>query len=128
MKRTFGQVALLLILVIQLSGCAAVIIGGAAATGGLLYVRGKLQEDIKASTTRVHRASIAGLKELGLPLQKDRKDDVTARIKSEFADGKDISIHIDYISESTSRLTIRVGAFGDKKRSLKIRDSIHRHL
>ena len=129
MYKRLTQILLLSVLSVQLCGCAVVLLG-AAATGGagtVMYAKGKLQEELNAPLPQVHRATLSALKELELPSLEVRKDNVTATIKSEFADGKSVSIDIQAITRSSSRITIRVG-FGDKSRSRKILETIHRHV
>ncbi len=53
---------------------------------------------------------------------------MTAKIESRFADGKTVWIDIDAITNSSCKMTIRVGTLGDEARSRKILEKIHRHL
>ena len=78
--------------------------------------------------TAVHTATLAALKELELPVIEDKKDQMSAKIESRFADGKTVWIDIDAVTNDSSKVTIRVGTFGDEVRSRKILDRIHHHL
>ena len=53
---------------------------------------------------------------------------MTAKIESQFADGKTVWIDIDAVRNNSSKITIRVGTFGDEARSRKILEKIHHHL
>ncbi len=117
-----------LCLTIQLSGCAALLLGGAAGAGSVVYVKGQLKDTMRAPVTTVHTASIAALKELGLPVIEDNHDSLSAKIKSRFADGQDVWIDIEYGTVESSRITIRVGIVGDEVKSRQILDSIKQHL
>lgn len=130
MLRRFALVALLLALSIEVSGCppALFVAGGAAGAGAVVWVKGKLEEELNVPLGKVHQASLAGLKELELPIKEDRKDMLSAEIESQFADGKDIWISIRSLAESTTKITIRVGVLGDQPRSERIIEAIHRHL
>jgi hypothetical protein len=130
MVRKFGRAVLLFALCLQLSGCAPAVfvVGGAAGAGAVVWVKGKLEEELKLPLGKVHQASLAALKELELPVQEDKKDMLAAEIRSEFADGKDIWISIRSLTESSTKITIRVGMFGDRARSQRILDTVHRHL
>ncbi|NIO04765.1 MAG: DUF3568 family protein [Proteobacteria bacterium] len=119
----------LLVLSIQLSSCAAVLLG-VGATGGVgtaMFVKGKLQEEVNVPLPRLHRATLAALKDLQLPVIEEKSDQLTAKVKSQFADGKNVWIDIRAITEASSKITIRVG-FHDKSRSEKILKTIHRHV
>jgi len=130
MVKTLIRIGLLLALSIQVFGCAFVVLGAAGAAGGVgtaMYVKGKLQEEVRAPLPRVHRATLVALKDLELPTLEEKRDKVTAKIRSQFADGKKVLIDIQAITDSSSRITIRVG-FGDKSRSERILDAIYRHV
>ncbi len=130
MKRTKMCLVLLscLLCASTLTGCLALLAGGAAGAGSVVYVKGQLRETMDATVTAVHSASVATLKELGLPAIEDKYDELSAKMKSRFADGQDVWIDIEYITVQSSRLTIRVGIMGDERKSRQILDGIHRHL
>jgi hypothetical protein len=121
-------VALTVLLGTQLAGCAALLVGSAAGAGSVVYVKGQLNEDMNASVSRVHSASISALRELNLPIIEDKHDSLSAKIKSRFADGSDVWIQIESLAAESSRITIRVGILGDEYKSRQIRDGIHKHL
>ena len=130
MVKTLIRTGLLIALSMQICGCALVVLGAAGAAGGVgtaMYVKGKLQQELDAPLPRVHNATLAALKDLELPTLEAKRDKITATIRSEFADGKRVSIDIQAITNSSSKITIRVG-FGDKSRSKEILDAIHRRV
>jgi hypothetical protein len=112
----------------QLAGCAALLVGGAAGAGSVVYVKGQLHEDVKASVSRVHEASVSTLRELKLPIIEDNHDSLSAKIKSRFADGSDVWIQIESLAAESSKITIRVGILGDEYKSRQILDGIHKYL
>ncbi|MDR4496245.1 MAG: DUF3568 family protein [Nitrospirales bacterium] len=110
------------------TGCVALMVGAGAGAAGTVYVMGKLQERVEAKVQKVQEAAIAGLQDLNLPIRKNQGDKLSANIESETADEKTIWVHVDFISESFSELTIRVGLTGDEHRSREILRAIKRHL
>jgi len=110
------------------SGCAALIVGAGAGGAGVVYVKGKLQETISASVPQVHKATIAGLKDLKINITEERSDNLTSEVRGTLADGKKVWVDADSINSSSTKLTIRVGYLGDKTFSLRIRDAIKKHL
>ena len=111
-----------------LSGCAALLVGGAAGAGGAVYVKGKLSEDVNATASQVHDATVSALKELNLPIIEDTHDNLSAKMKSRFADGAEVWIDISSLSTESSQITVRVGVLGDENRSRQILDAVHKHL
>jgi hypothetical protein len=131
MFKRWKQAVLLLALAIQISGCAEAVLVGVGAAGGAgaaLWAKGKMEEELDASFSKAHTASLAALKDLELPVNKDVKEGLKAKIESQFPDGKYVSIGIRAVTESSSKITVRVGTFGDKARSEKILGAIHQHL
>ena len=127
----FRRIILAVLLVISslnLSGCFALFVGAAAGAGGVIWAKGKLQQDLTASLDQAHSASIATLKKLELPILVDKKDKSTARIESQYADGKHVWVDLDYLTKSTTKLKVRVGTLGDQTRSQEILDNILRNL
>lgn len=120
--------ALLTVSSMQLTGCFALFVGAAAGAGGVIWATGKLQQDLNAPLDRVQKASLAALKKLELPILIDKKDKLTGKIESEYADGKRVWIDTDYVTKETTKISIRVGTLGDEKRSREILDTIIRYL
>jgi hypothetical protein len=117
-----------LIIATGLTGCIALLAGGAAGAGSAVYIKGQLKEDFSVSVATAHTASVAALKELNLPIIEDNFDKLTAKMKSRFADGNDVWIDIEYITLESSKLTIRVGILGDERKARQILDAIHNHI
>ena len=115
---------------ITLSGCAVVLLGAGAGAGaaGATYVLGKLEDEINAPVPQVQRASVASLKSLDLPVNKERGDKLSAELESETADQKTIWISINSLGPSRSKLVIRVGLLGDEVRSRQILQAIYKRL
>jgi len=101
-------------------------VGGAA--GGALYVRGDLEALMDNPYDKVWVASQAGLKDLGLGTKKARKGPEKATIESYRLDGKKITIRITPQTKDRTKLSIRVGTFGDEVTSREIYDAIKAHL
>ena len=129
-KAAFRGIALSLFLcavAIQASGCFALFVGAAAASG-VVWVKGKLQQNLDAPLERVHSATLSALKKLSLPVIADRIDKSRSKVESEYSDGKHVWIQMDYLTKSATRIIIRAGTLGDETRSREILDNIIRQL
>ena len=113
-----------------MSGCAVVLLGAGAGAGvaGATYVMGKLEDEVNAPVSNVQRATVAALKALELPVDKERGDKLAAELESETADQKKIWISITSLTSSRSKIVIRVGVMGDEIRSRQILQAIHARL
>lgn len=110
------------------TGCVALVVGTGAGAAGTVYVMGKLEEQVEASVPQVQKAAVAGLKDLDLPIQKNKGDKLSAQIESETADEQTIWVKVNFVTESLSELTIRVGLTGDEQQSREILRAIKQHL
>jgi len=114
--------------VMSVSGCFAILVGAAAGASGYAWAQGALVKEFNAPATDIYEASMKGLESLKVEIDSADHDRLTARIRSEFSDGKKIAINVDAITELTSKINIRVGVFGDKVRSELIYDAIKKYL
>ena len=110
------------------SGCWALFVGAAAGVGGYAWANGAMTKDYSASADDVHEAVVKGLKKLKMPVLTDVNDRLSAKVTSEFSDGKNVVIDIDALTEQTARLRIRVGPIGDKTASELILSSVEKYL
>ena len=110
------------------SGCFALAVGAAGGAAGAVYMLGKLTDEVPHDVSVVHAAASDALNDLGLKPSEDRADKLTARIKSEFADGTNVWIDMQSIGDDRTKLTVRVGVTGDEVRARKIHEAIKRHL
>ncbi|MEO6201876.1 MAG: DUF3568 family protein [Nitrospirales bacterium] len=113
-----------------MSGCAVVLLGAGAGAGvaGATYVMGKLEDEVNAPVPKVQQASVAALKSLELPVDKQWGDKLAAELESETADQKKIWISITSLTSFRSKIVIRVGLMGDEARSRQILQAIHARL
>ncbi len=94
----------------------------------MIWYKGKLEETVSAPVASVHRAVKAGLRDMKIAVIEDRFDNLTAEVRAVLADGSKVWIDAEAKTSSITRMTIRVGLFGDKEFSLRIRDAIKRNL
>ena len=110
------------------SGCLALAVGATGGVAGAVYVMGKLQDEVDRPLSVVHESTVAAMKDLDLRLSEDKVDKLSAHLESAFSDGAHVWIDMESLSDSSCRITIRVGLVGDEVRSRKIYDAIKQHL
>jgi hypothetical protein len=113
---------------ITMSGCIPLLIGAAAGAGGITYAKGALVQNVDHTVSEVHKAGVAALKKLDLFVTEDKLDKHTAVIRAEYNDGQKIQVFIDALTERSSKITIRIGTFGDRAQSEIILDAIQKKL
>ena len=116
-------------LLLNISGCFALLAGAAAGTGTAAWLSGKLSQEVHASYERTIAASESALKSLKLPVTKISKEETVSQLRSEYIDGKDIWIDIRKITADSTKVEVRVGAVKpDKEAADKILKRIQRYL
>ena len=109
------------------TGCL-VAAAGAAGAGTVAYLRGELSSTLDAPYENAVRAANRGLQELEFAKISENKDALTAILISRTADDKKVEVKVTKVTESTTRVQIRVGIFGDEALSLTVLDGIKEHL
>ena len=113
---------------LYLSGCAAVIIGGAAGYGTYAYIRGEMKGNENVSLDRAWSATQAAMKDLEFTVTTQRKDALQARLIAHTALDKKIEINLTKVTDNLTEIKIRVGTFGDQTLSHTIVQSIEKRL
>jgi hypothetical protein len=114
---------LMIILVLLSTGCAAVVVGGAAAVGTYTYKAGELIKTYNGNLDQTFEATKAGCTSLGLPVLEPQKDLSRASVKTKDGE-RDVWINLKAQSSTTTVVSIRVGYFGDEIVARRIHDAI----
>ncbi|APR85902.1 Hypothetical protein A7982_11251 [Minicystis rosea] len=113
------------------SGCVAATaagVGALAAAGTYAYEQGELRTTIDAPLDDAERATRAALEELALPIKDEASDAFNAHVTAKQVAGGDVKIDLARESDNTTRVSVRVGTFGDERQSRlilqRIRDAL----
>jgi hypothetical protein len=124
------------VLALAQTGClvvAAGVAGGAAATG-YVYYKGRLCRDYLADLNQTLNAVRATLLEMQFPIIAEESKNGTSYLASRTSDGSTMRIYVEPVpsripAEGTlTRVSIRVGAFGDEALSTRFLDQVGAHL
>jgi len=127
----FKKLTVLLVAVLLLanmSGCFALLVGAAGGAGTAGWLSGKLTQELNASFDKTIKATTSALDSLKLKITKTTTKDEVSQVISKYYDDRTIWIDIHKVSEKISRIEIRVGATGDHEASRKILDKIEKYL
>ncbi len=131
MRRTIQQYTLTFILLfasMSASGCVPLLIGAAAGAGGVVWAKGSLEQNFDNTVDQLHRASLAGLRDVKCTVRNNQIRKHLAKIEFEFDDGQKGSINIKALTERSAKLKIRVGVLGDETKSNIILSAILKRL
>lgn len=135
MKQSLRWMTLVTLIAFTLTGCTwkqvlgtvglAGVAGGAVA--GYYYVEGDLEAEVEDDIDDVFDATIKALEDEDWDIEEDDLDDDTGKIVAEKGDDK-VTIRLKEEDDDETKLSIRVGTFGDEEKSEEILDAIEDHL
>jgi len=109
------------------SGCWVAVVGAGAA-GTVAYMKGDLEATEPADIDTVYAAAKKTLDELAVTLVQDSKDSLTANIVARDAMNTKITIRLNSVTQQATKLSIRVGVFGNEAASRRIYNGIRDSL
>jgi uncharacterized protein YpuA (DUF1002 family) len=112
----------------MLTGCAGVLIGGAAGAGTMAYVRGELRDQLRASPAETREAIREALRDLELETTREEADRLSGTFKARTGGDKDVTIYYKRIESDITEIRIRIGTFGDEDLSRTILRKIEDNL
>jgi hypothetical protein len=130
MRNTIGVILMAGLLILAGSGCALLVVGGAAAAGagGYAWYSGELKTSEAVSFEQAVSASQSALKDLGYSLTETEKDALHAKMTFRGAGDQKVVVTVNKQSSTVSEIRVRVGTFGDKTKSVGIMDKIKSKL
>jgi hypothetical protein len=109
------------------SGCLLVAVGAGAA-GTVAYVKGELEATLSAGIDQSYDAALKALDQLQLVPTQKLKDSLSAEIIARTSDDTKITIKLARVDDKITKLTVRVGVFGDQAQSTTIYEHIKQNL
>ena len=109
-----------------IQGCVAAAIGAGA--GAVAYVRGDLEAFEAENLNTVYKAAERTIEQLELNVIEKTKDALSVTIVTRDAENKRIRIKLKAMTENTTKISIRIGWFGEETKSRLIYDKIKVNL
>lgn len=113
---------------VGLFGCAAAAVGAAAGAGALAYSKGNLETTVQAPLEKTWQATLASTDDLGLTVAEQKSDAFHGHLVATQVKGGDVKIDLSKQTPDVTKVSIRVGTFGDEQQSLAILRRIQEHL
>ncbi|HEX9831016.1 MAG TPA: DUF3568 family protein [Thermodesulfobacteriota bacterium] len=125
--KNWSLITMLGIISLLNSGCAAVLLGGAAGAGTVLYIKGELQSTEEVSLGTAWMATQTAIKDMEFITGTTEKDDISAKLIAYTSDDRKIQINLKRKTDKLTEIVIRVGTFGDESLSHLILDNIRKN-
>ena len=117
--------------VLVLLSCVAVMVGGCSKSldgSSFNYASGNLSTTLSADVEKSYDVSLKALDQLQLVPTEKAKDALGARLVAKTSANKKVTIMLTRVSDTTTALTIKIGAMGDKDMSRTIFAKIMENL
>jgi len=118
---------LLCCLMMGVSGCAAVIaagVGVGVGFGTYKYLEGNLQRDYIGPPDKLWQATLTAMDKLQVASEVQERDYFGGLVKGIMHDGTKITIKMKRLTDNSTEVGVRVGVFGEMKRSEVIHNKI----
>jgi len=122
MQTRFAFAALALALAASSSGCVAAAAGAGAA--GAAYVMGSLDASLPANPERIVEASKGVLQDSDIHVLESDATNIDGSVVGRTALDRRVEITVKRVDEKQSKISIRVGTFGDRDVSQDLLDRI----
>ena len=121
---------LLTVLPVALTGCivAVAAVGAGIGIGAYSYSEGELTDEVPASPQKVVTAANAAFHDLQMTVISSESSVADGKVVAVTATEKKVKVEIKARSTAISKVSIRVGTWGDEALSVRIMDSIKAHL
>jgi len=111
-------VAVLLLGIWLLNGCAAVVVGAGVGAGAYTYIKGDLKRSYEVKFDKALKVCIGILEDLNQPIIEKTTDGEKTTIKTQRKDGSPQTIQVAIESIEWTQVSIRTGKVGYWKREV----------
>lgn len=117
--------AMSVFLLLSITGCVAMLAAGAGGGGTAYWLSNKLVQRVESPYERTIEAAESALMAMNLEVKKKTVEKKVAQLKSEYTDGKEIWVDVRRLTDTSSRIEVRVGGVSsDKEAANKILNAI----
>jgi len=109
-----------------LSGC--IVLAAGAGAGTYAYVSGAVETTLAAPIDRVNTAALAACGELGFTGAASTGDALEKDIAARTGKDEAVKINMTKDGDNSTKVSVRIGNFGDEARSNQILDAIKKRL
>src|SRR4051812_26328721 len=127
MLRVTGIIVTMAIITITQSGCLVAAAAGAAG-GTVAYMKGDVEAVVEGNVQQTFDATKAAMDELKMPLLATWASAMEGHVEARIGTDNKATVNINGQSEKISKVSIRVGTFGDQGLSQAILEKIKANL
>ena len=127
MLRVFGMMAVMAIIMMTQSGCLVAAAAGAAG-GTVAYMKGDVEAVVEGNVQQTFDATKAAMDELKMPLLATWASAMEGHVEARVGTDNKATVNINGQSEKLSKVSIRVGTFGDSGLSQALLEKIKANL
>src|SRR5262245_16667019 len=129
MLKKVNRFVLLGLLILNSYGCFALLGAAAGGAGTAVWLSGKMTQQFNASYDHTITASENALQDMGIKIEKKTQEGDISQLKSTYPNGKEVWIDISKLTDTTTKVEVRVGVIKpDKEAATNILKKIEASL
>lgn len=130
MKKSCFLLSAVLGLALFCNGCVLLLVGGAAAAGAgaVAYHDGQLDASEAVSLAKARSTTLAALRDMNYGIVGDDTSPVKNVIVARTGNDTKITVTLEKLSDTVTKIRVRVGVFGDEALSGRIMERIKSRL
>ena len=109
------------------TGCVAVVAAGAAGTG-VAWFNGRMESTLSAGIGDAYGAAQAAIRDMEFASVSQKKSSIDAELVARTALDKRVEIVLKKVDDRVTKVSIRIGVFGDETLSLAVLEKIKANL
>ena len=109
------------------TGCVAVVAAGAAGTG-VAWFNGRMESTLSADIGDSYAAAQAAIRDMEFASVSQKKSSIDAELVARTALDKRVAIVLKKVDDRATKVSIRIGVFGDETLSLAVLEKIKANL
>jgi hypothetical protein len=110
--RRIGLAAVLPLLLLLVTGCAAVVVGAAAGAGVYTWMEGELIRSYQSDFDQTAAAAAAALTAMDIPVYETRRNSLTTTLTGEVYNGKPVTVTLQRQAGNITEVAVRSGYVG----------------
>lgn len=110
------------------AGCFWLVAGGAGAAGAYAWINGNLSRNYKQPMETTWEGSLHALRKLKLKVTEQKHDAFNGYIKVKLVKGDVVKLSLERWTNNETKVTVRVGALGDRDISMRVHEQIEKEL
>ena len=126
--RIFTVIGISLIVAVIGTGCAGLVVGGAAGAGAIGYIKGDSLMTYSYPMRETAMAAQRTFADLDISATETTITEIESNLEGTMSDGSQVRIKLTSLSKDLTEVSVRIGLMGNEKGSQRVHEQILNNL